>query len=82
MVKKYPPNSMCFPISTANSISLCVCVCFNVCLFLRDRQSASEKGALETEGDTESEAGSQFTARVVSSGPYAGLELTNCKIMT
>ena len=34
----------------------------------------------EREGDTESEAGSRLQA--VSTEPEAGLELTNCEIMT
>ena len=38
------------------------------------------KGEAESEGDTESEAGSRL--RVVSPEPDAGLELTNCGIMT
>ena len=50
---------------------------FNVYLFLRDSES---RGGVEREGDTESEAGSRLQA--VSAGPDAGLELTNCKIMT
>ena len=37
-------------------------------------------GRAEREGDTESEAGSRVPA--VSTEPDAGLELTNCKIMT
>ena len=45
----------------------------------RDRQSMSRGGA-EGEGDTESEAGSRLWA--VSTEPDAGLELTNCTIMT
>ena len=54
---------------------------FNVCLFLREseRQSMSGGGA-EREGDTESEAGSRLWA--VSTEPDAGLEPTNCEIMT
>ena len=35
-------------------------------------------GGAETEGDTESEAGSRL--RVVSTEPDVGLELVNCKI--
>ena len=34
----------------------------------------------EREGDTEAEAGSRL--RAVSREPHAGLELTNCEIMT
>ena len=50
-----------------------------VYLFLRERQSVSRGGA-EREGDTESEAGSKL--RAVGTEPDAGLELTNCEIMT
>ena len=39
----------------------------------------SREGA-EREGDTESEGG--FRPRAVSTEPDAGLELTNCEIMT
>ena len=45
----------------------------------RERQSMSRGGA-EREGDTESEAGSRLQA--VSTEPDAGLELTDCEIMT
>ena len=38
------------------------------------------RGGPERRGDTESEAGSQLHA--VSTEPDAGLELTNCEIMT
>ena len=38
------------------------------------------RGGAETEGDTESEAGSRL--RAVSPEPDAGLELTNCEIVT
>ena len=38
------------------------------------------RGGAEKEGDTESEAGSRL--RAVSTGPDAGLELTNREIMT
>ena len=37
-------------------------------------------GGAETEGDTESEAGSRL--RAVSTEPDARLKLTNCEIMT
>ena len=43
----------------------------------RDRVQAAEG---QTEGDTESEAGSRLWA--VSTEPNAGLDLTNCEIMT
>ena len=52
---------------------------FNVCLFLRERQSVSRGGA-EREEDTESEAGSRLWA--VSTKPDMGLELTNCEMVT
>ena len=47
--------------------------------FERERQSTSGRGA-ETEGDTESEAGSRL--RAISTAPHAGLEPTNCEIVT
>ena len=53
---------------------------FNVYSFFdRERQSESGGGA-ETEGDTESEAGSRL--RAVSTEPDAGLEPTDREIMT
>ena len=52
---------------------------FNVYLFLRQRQSMNGGGS-EREGDTESEAGSRLGA--VSTERDAGLEPTNCEIMT
>ena len=48
-------------------------------LFLRERQSSSG-GGTEREGDTESKAGSRLQA--VCTEPDAGLEPTNCEIMT
>ena len=45
----------------------------------RERQSMNGGGA-EREGDTESEAGSRL--RAVSTEPDAGLDLTDCEIMT
>ena len=45
----------------------------------RERQSTS-RGGSEREGDTESETGSGL--RAVSTGPDAGLELTDYEIMT
>ena len=45
----------------------------------RERQSLSGRGA-ERQGETESEADSRFWD--VSTEPYAGLEVTNCEIMT
>ena len=45
----------------------------------RERQNTSRGGA-ETEGDTESEAGSRL--RAISTEPGAGLGLTNRKIVT
>ena len=47
--------------------------------FLRERRRVS-RGAAEREGDTESKAGCRLWA--VSTEPNAGLELTNCEIMT
>ena len=51
--------------------------------FERDRQtdrSSTSRGGAESEGDTESEAGSRLQA--VSTGPDAGLEPTNRETMT
>ena len=48
-------------------------------IFERERQSMSRGGA-ETEGDTESEAGSRL--QPVSTEHDVGLELVNRKIMT
>ena len=48
-------------------------------MFERQRQSVSREGA-EREEDTVSEAGSRLQA--VSTEPNAGLEPTNCEIMT
>ena len=55
---------------------VCFLICFNVRLFLRerDRQSASG-GRTEREADTESEAGSRL--RAVTIEPDVGLEPTN-----
>ena len=52
---------------------------FNVYFWQRERQSTSRGGA-EREGDTESETGSRL--RGVSTERKAGLEPTNCEIMT
>ena len=52
---------------------------FNVCSFLRERESM-RRGEAEREGDTESKAGSRLWA--VSTEPDAGLELTSREIMT
>ena len=46
---------------------------------MRDKKSVSEGGA-EREGDTESEAGSRL--RAISTEPDAGLEPTDCEIVT
>ena len=47
----------------------------------RERKSVSvSEGGAEREGDTESGAGSRL--RAVSTEPDAGLDLTNCEIMT
>ena len=48
-------------------------------LFLRQRETEHEQGRGRG-GDTESEAGSRLQA--VSTEPDAGLELTECEIMT
>ena len=49
--------------------------------FLKDREKQSTgRGGAEREGDTESEAGSRL--RAVGTEPDAGLEPTDCKIMT
>ena len=49
--------------------------------FLRDRERQSTSGGeAEREENTESEAGSRL--RAVSTEPDAGLEFTNCEIMT
>ena len=54
---------------------------FYIYLFLRDRERQCEQGmGREREGDTESEAGSRL--RAVSTEPDAGLQPTNCEIMT
>ena len=47
---------------------------------MRQRETEHEQGGAEREGDTESEVGSRLWA--VSTEPDAGLELTNCEIMT
>ena len=52
---------------------------FYVCLFLREREHTSGRGA-EREGDTESKAGYRLWA--VSAEPSVGLEPTNYEIMT
>ena len=52
-------------------------------IFQKERERERESmrgGGMETEGDTESKAGSRLQA--VSREPYAGLEPTNRKIMT
>ena len=48
-------------------------------IFERERHSAGRGGA-EREGDTESETGSGLQA--VSTAPDAGLELTDCDVMS
>ena len=52
---------------------------FNVCLFLGETECEWGRGR-ESEGDTESEAGSRLPA--VSAEPEAGLELMNREIVT
>ena len=46
----------------------------------RERDSVSW-GGIQREGHTESETGSELS-EAVSTKPYAGLEPTNCEIMT
>ena len=46
----------------------------------RERQHEQERAEREGEGDPESEAGPRL--RAVSTEPDAGLELTDCEIMT
>ena len=54
---------------------------FNVYLFWRERGSSrTSGGGAEREGNTETKAGSRL--RAVSTEPDAGLEPTNCEIMT
>ena len=54
---------------------------FNVYLFLREGKTECKLGrGREREGNTESEAGSRLQA--VCTEPDAGLELTNCEIVT
>ena len=55
-------------------------ISFNVCLFLRERETQSMSGQREMEGDTESEAGSRLWA--VSAEPDAGLKLRSHEVMT
>ena len=49
-------------------------------LFLGQRETEHERGGADREGDTESETGSRLCA--VSPEPDAGLELTDCEIVT
>ena len=54
-----------------------------MCIFEREGvhvHICTSGGGAKGEGDTESEAGSSLQA--VSTEPSAGLELTNCEIMT
>ena len=76
------PLSSCVPCSELLNCQVCflfLLYFLNVCLFLRERQSANRGGA-ERERDTGSEAGSRL--RAVSTEPDAGLEPTNREIMT
>ena len=64
-------------------VFVCLFVClffFFQCLFLREKNRAWVGGGAESEGDTESEAGSRL--RAVSREPDTGIKLTNHKIMT
>ena len=63
-----------------NSVCFLKKIFFNVYLLLRDRETQSMSRGGTERRDTESEAGSRLWA--VSTEPNAGLELTNCKIMT
>ena len=50
-------------------------------MFIFETERGREKGGMgwaETEGDTESKAGSRLGA--VSAEPNAGLEITNCEL--
>ena len=50
-------------------------------MFIFERETECERGrGREREGDTESEAGCRL--RAVSTEPDAGLERTNCEILT
>ena len=53
---------------------------FHVYLFLRETETECEWVGAKREGGTESEAGSRL--RAVRTEPDAGLELTDCEIMT
>ena len=56
-------------------------ILFCVYSFLRGREKQSvNRGGAETEGDTESEAGSRL--RAVSTEPDAGLQLADPEIMS
>ena len=56
-------------------------VIFFSCLLILERErEGTGEGQRETEGDTESKAGSRLQA--VSREPAMGLELTNCETMT
>ena len=67
----------CLPLT--NGYILIFFLHFYLFLTGRERQSMSGGGA-EREGDTESEAGSRL--RAVNTEHDAGLEPTNCEIMT
>ena len=47
---------------------------------MRERQEREKAGEGQREGDKESEAGSKLSA--VGTEPDAGLELTDCRIVT
>ena len=49
-------------------------------MFIYFLRESARGGGVEKEGDTESEAGFRLSA--VSTEPNAGLELTNCEIVT
>ena len=62
----------------SESKDMCTLFFFLMCIF--ERETEYEWRGTEREADTESKAGSRL--RAVSTEPDAGLELTNCEIMT
>ena len=72
---------LCSPASREEKSILSSRGFFNVCLFLRETETARDgEGQRGREGDRESEAGSRL--RAVSTEPDAGLELTSREVMT
>ena len=79
------PFFLSFPCSTLlkNVLKFCFVLFFNFLMFIyfRERETECELGkGRESEGDTESKAGSRLCA--VSTDPRAGLASTNQGIMT